>query len=288
MFKGVYTAIATPFNSGGGIDDDAFRALIEFQIENGVDGIVPVGTTGESPTLNFEEHESVIATAIETCRGRAKVIAGTGGNSTEEALRLTRNAKDAGADGTLQVTPYYNRPSQAGLVRHFAAVADVGLPTVLYNVPGRSALPIDIETIVELAAHPHIVAVKEAGGSVDRASQIADRCDLAILSGDDMLTLPMMIVGAVGVISVASNIIPREVAALVHAALDGDWNTARKLHARYHRLYSEMFIETNPVPVKTALALMGRCEATVRLPLCELSDASRARLTATLKDYELI
>lgn len=288
MFKGVYTAIATPFTSDGGVDYDAFRALIEFQIENGVDGIVPVGTTGESPTLNFDEHHQVIATAIEVCQGRAQVIAGTGGNSTAEALELTRQAKDAGADGTLQVTPYYNKPSQAGLIRHFSAVADIGLPTVLYNVPGRSALPIDIDTIVELAPHPHIVAVKEAGGSVDRASQIADRCDLAILSGDDMLTLPMMIVGATGIISVASNIIPKEVSALTHAALAGDWETARQLHARYHRLFSAMFVETNPVPVKTALALMGRCEEHVRLPLCELSDASRARLTAILKDYELI
>lgn len=288
MFRGAFTAIVTPFGEDGEVDYAAYRSLIEFQLERGVDGIVPVGTTGESPTLDFQEHHRVIETAIEVCRGRALVIAGTGGNSTREALELTRRARDAGADGTLQVTPYYNKPSQAGLIRHFEAVADLGLPTVVYNIPGRSALGIDLETLETLAAHPHIVAVKEAAGSVDRVSHLVRRCDLDVLSGDDVLTLPMMAVGAVGVISVASNLIPAQVAEMVHAALAGDWERARQLHAAHHRLFSALFLETNPVPVKTALGLAGRIRPDVRLPLCEMSEAHRDELGRVLSDYGLL
>ena len=288
MFTGTYTAIVTPFQSDNTLDEEAFRGLIDFQINNGVDGIVPVGTTGESPTLNYEEHHRVIEVAVEACRDRGKVIAGTGGNSTDEALELTQRAKDAGSDGTLQVTPYYNKPSQAGLIRHFSALADIGLPMVLYNIPGRSALEIDIKTIAQLAQHPNIIAVKEAGGSVDRVSHIRRACAIDILSGDDALTLPMMIVGAVGVISVASNIIPKAVSNMVHAALAGDWATAGELHATYHRLFCELFIETNPVPVKSALSMMGKCMESVRGPLSELSDSNLIRLEACLRDYQLI
>jgi 4-hydroxy-tetrahydrodipicolinate synthase len=288
MFRGAFTAIVTPFGENGEVDYAAYRSLIEFQLEQGVDGIVPVGTTGESPTLDFQEHHRVIETAVEACRGRALVIAGTGGNSTREALELTRRARDAGADGSLQVTPYYNKPSQAGLIRHFEAVAEVGLPTVLYNIPGRSALAIELETVQTLAAHPHIVAIKEAAGSVDRVSRLVGCCDLDVLSGDDILTLPMMAVGAVGVISVASNLIPGPVAAMVHAALQGDWTRARELHRQYHRLFCAMFLETNPVPVKTALGLVGRIRPDVRLPLCALSEAHQAELAQILAAYDLL
>ncbi len=288
MFEGVYTAIVTPFTPDGAVDDQTFCALLEAQIDGGVDGVVPVGTTGESPTLNFEEHHEVIERAIDVCKGRVQVIAGTGGNSTEEALELTRHAKDRGADGTLQVTPYYNKPSQQGLIRHFSAIADIGLPVVLYNIPGRTGIPIELDTIAELAGHPNIVAVKEAAGSVDQVSLLVRTCDLTILSGDDMLTLPMMVVGAKGVISVASNIIPADVSKMVHAALGGDWETARDFHGRMHKLFCDLFLETNPVPVKTSLAMMGKVEEIFRLPLCEMTAANRAALETSLRDYGVL
>lgn len=288
MFEGAYTAIITPFGRDGGVDYGKLRDLIERQVAGGIDGIVPVGTTGESPTLDFPEHEKVVETCIKVCAGRIKVIAGTGANSTAEALELTRHAIGAGADGTLQVTPYYNKPNAAGLVRHFSAVADLGLPTVLYNIPGRTGREIPVDTVVELAKHPKIVAIKEAGGSVDRVSQIADRCGLAILSGDDSLTLPMMVVGGHGVISVASNVAPKAVADMVHAALRGDWETARRLHRQYYRLFTDLFLDTNPIPVKAALAMMGQCEETYRLPLCETSDKVKATLRDTLKQLKLL
>lgn len=217
-----------------------------------------------------------------------KVIAGTGGNSTAEAIELTRHALAAGADATLQVTPYYNKPNSLGLVRHFSAVADLGLPVVLYNVPGRTGKEIPIDVIVELSKHPKVVAVKEAGGSVDLASQIVTRCALEVLSGDDSLTLPMMSVGAVGVISVVSNVAPRAVADLVHHALAGRWTEARELHHRYYQLFSDLFIDTNPIPVKTALVMMGRIEEAFRLPLCEMSEPLKKRLAETLRQVGLI
>lgn len=288
MFEGAYTALVTPFRDDGAFDEDAYRAHIDSQVEGGVDGIVPVGTTGESPTLDFNEHHRVIEVAIDAAAGRVKVIAGTGGNSTAEALELTQHAKDAGADGALQVTPYYNKPSQAGLIRHFSAVADIGLPVVLYNVPGRTGLAIATETTAALSEHPHITTIKEAGGSVDQVSHLRRACDIEILSGDDMLTLPMMVVGAVGVISVASNIIPGPVSEMVHAALDGRWEEARELHATYHSLFCDMFIETNPQPVKTALAMMGRVKPVFRPPLCELSAANAEELRGALDSYGLL
>lgn len=282
MFEGAYTALITPFQPDGSVDYGKLRELVELQIAGGIDGIVPVGTTGESPTLDTEEHETVIRTVIETAAGRIKVIAGTGANSTAEAIELTRFAKDAGADGSLQVTPYYNKPTQAGLIRHFTAVADLGLPIVLYNVPGRSGAEIAVSTVKELSAHPHVVSVKEAAGSVDRVSRIKDACDIEVLSGDDGLTLPMMSVGACGVISVASNLIPAAVADLVHAAADGRWGDALALHQKYYRTFSDMFLETNPVPIKAAMEMAGICGAVYRLPLCGMADANREKLRATL------
>ena len=283
MFQGAYTALITPFGRDGAVDYGRLRELVEFQIAGGIDGLVPVGTTGESPTLDAEEHLEVIRVVVETAAGRVKVIAGTGANSTAEALELTARAKDLGVDGTLQVTPYYNQPTQTGLLRHFSAVADLGLPVVLYNVPGRAGCEIAVPTVAELAKHPQVVAVKEAAGSVDRVSRLKAACEIAVFSGDDGLTLPMMSVGACGVISVASNVAPRAVADLVHAAAAGRWDEARALHYRYYALFNDVFIETNPIPIKTALEMAGLGPAVYRLPLCEMAPANRDRLRATLQ-----
>ncbi|MGA1194856.1 MAG: 4-hydroxy-tetrahydrodipicolinate synthase, partial [Kiritimatiellia bacterium] len=230
MLEGTFTAIVTPFSRDGSVDYERFGDLIEMQVAGGVTGIVPVGTTGESPTLSHEEHHKVIEFAIQTVNKRVKIIAGTGANSTSEAIELTQHAKAAGADATLQVTPYYNKPNAQGLIRHFSAVADLGLPVVLYNVPGRSGKEIPVSVVAELAKHPNVVSIKEAAGSADRVSQIKSVCEIEVLSGDDGLTLPMMAVGGVGVISVASNIIPDKVSRMVAAALAGNWDEARALH----------------------------------------------------------
>ncbi len=281
--KGVYTALVTPF-SRGAVDFDKLRELVEFQIAGGVDGIVPVGTTGESPTLSFEEHMKVIEIVIETAKKRCLIVAGTGANSTSEAIELTKHAKTAGADATLQVTPYYNKPTQEGLYRHFSTVADeAGLPVVLYNVPGRSGVPIAVETIARLSKNPLIVSVKEAGGSVERVSAILDLCDITVLSGDDMLTVPMMAVGATGIISVASNIIPAELKVMVDAYAAGNVNKAMALHKKYYCLFRDLFVETNPIPIKTAMAMKGMIAEEFRLPLCEISAGGREKLTAALK-----
>lgn len=288
MLVGTYTAIVTPFNSDGSVDYTKLRALIDIQAEAGIAGIVPVGTTGESPSLTYEEHNKVIEVTIDACRGRMQVIAGTGANSTSEAMELTQHALDAGADATLQVTPYYNKPTQEGLFRHFSAVADLGLPVVLYNVPGRTSREIDVETIERLSAHPKITAVKEAGGSVDRVSDILNRCDITVLSGDDPLTLPMICVGAKGVISVASNIAPQPVANLVTHALAGEWDHARDLHKKYYRLFRDIFLETNPIPVKAAMAMMKQIDEVYRLPLSGMSDRNKDILRATLAELSLI
>jgi 4-hydroxy-tetrahydrodipicolinate synthase len=288
MLQGAHTAIVTPFNKDGSVDYARYRELVEFQIENGMDGIVPVGTTGESPTLNNEEHMKVIEETVRTVHGRVKVIAGTGANSTAEAVELTRCAKEFGVDATLQVTPYYNKPNQEGLYRHFSAVAEIGLPVVLYNVPGRVAREIAIETVARLAKNPNVVALKEAGGKVERVKQVLDICDLEVLSGDDGLTWPMMRDGAVGLISVASNIIPDAVASLVHAALREQWEDSRRLHEKYSSLFDALFIDTNPIPVKAALAMMGKIEEVYRLPLCEMSAADKAELQNVMTSLNLI
>ena len=283
MFEGAYTALVTPFRRDGSVDYDRLRELVELQIAGGIDGLVPVGTTGESPTLGMEEHVEVVRVVVEAAAKRAKVLAGTGANSTAEAIELTEKARELGVDGTLQVTPYYNKPTQAGLIRHFAAVADLGLPVVLYNVPGRSSCEIAVATIAELSRHPNVVGVKEAGGSVDRVSRIKAACDIEVLSGDDALTLPMMSVGAAGVISVASNVVPRAVADLVHAAAAGRWDEARQLHCKYYGVFTDLFLETNPIPIKAAMEMAGLGPAVYRLPLCEMGETNREKLRATLR-----
>jgi len=288
MFTGAYTAIVTPFNLDGSVDYGKLKHLIGLQIAAGIDGIVPVGTTGESPTVDFDEHRKIVEVTIAACRGKVKVVAGTGANSTVEAIDLTKHALEAGADGTLQVTPYYNKPNQEGLYRHFSAVADLGLPVVLYNVPGRSAREIDVSTIARLSKHPKVVCVKEAAGSVDRVSQILRACDIIVLSGDDSLTLPMMAVGAKGIISVASNIAPKAVADMVHAATAGRWDEARALHMKYYRLFTDIFIDTNPIPIKAAMAMAGMIEETYRLPLCETTEANKKKLADCLRDVGIL
>ena len=288
MLQGTYTAIVTPFNRDGNVDYVKFRELIEMQAEAGIDGIVPVGTTGESPSVNYEEHSKIIETAIEASKGKMQVIAGTGANSTSEALELTEKALKAGADATLQVTPYYNKPNQEGLYRHFSTVADLGLPVVLYNVPGRTSREIGIDTIARLSEHPNITAVKEAGGSVDRVSAILNKCDITVLSGDDSLTLPMMSVGGTGVISVASNIAPKPLVDLTHLALDGKWSEALAIHRKYYQLFCDIFIDTNPIPVKAAMAMMGMIEEIYRLPLCPLDETSKETLKNTLQNAGLL
>jgi 4-hydroxy-tetrahydrodipicolinate synthase len=291
MLTGTYTAIVTPFKNGQ-LDTDAFRRLIELQIKGGVDGIVPVGTTGESPTVNYEEHIEIIAKAVEFARGRVHVMAGTGGNSTSEAVYLTQAAEKAGADSTLQVAPYYNKPSQEGLFQHFLEVSrSTKLPVILYSIPGRCGVEIGIETVHRLAAvSPKIVAIKEAGGNPDRVSQLRAKLGkrFSIFSGDDSLTLPFMSVGAHGVISVASNIIPKQVSQMVAAFAKGDIARALKLHEQYYSIFKDLFIESNPVPVKTALAMMGKCSEECRLPLVGMSPKNREILRATLKSCGVI
>lgn len=288
MFEGAYTAIVTPFDRSGKLDFECFRSLIENQVEAGIDGIVPVGTTGESPTLDMDEHSLVIERAVEYAAGRIKVVAGTGANSTAEAIELTRHAMEAGADGTLQVTPYYNKPNQEGLYRHFSAVADLGLPVMLYNVPGRTSREITVETVARLSGHPKVVCIKEAGGKVERVSQILDVCDIEVLSGDDSLAVPMMEAGAKGVVSVASNIIPGEVAEMIHLMLDGNTEEAKRLHHKYEDLFRDLFVDTNPIPVKAAMAMMDMCLETYRLPLCEMSDEARNVLRSTMSRAGLL
>ena len=282
--KGVYTALVTPF-SGDRVDYGKLRELVAMQIAGGVDGIVPVGTTGESPTLSFEEHMKVISEVIDAAGSKCRIMAGTGANCTTEAIELTRHAKEAGADCTLQVTPYYNKPTQEGLYRHFSTIADkCELPVVLYNVPGRTGTMIAAETIAKLSRNANVLGVKEAAGSVERVSEIASLCDIAIMCGDDSLTVPMMSVGAKGVISVASNIIPAELKAMVDACENGDYAKALILHKKYFRLFKDLFLESNPIPVKAAMAMLGMVREEYRLPLCEMQSANRDKLKATLSN----
>jgi len=291
MFSGTYTALVTPFRNDQ-FDQPAFDALIEAQIAAGVDGIVPVGTTGESPTLDHDEHNKVIKRAIDVAAGRCKVIAGTGSNATTEAIALTVEAEKAGADGALLVAPYYNKPSQEGLFLHYSRIAAASkLPLVLYSIPGRCGIEIGVDTVRRLAAAcPTIVSIKEAGGAVDRVGALRQVLpdSFTILSGDDSLTLPFIAAGAHGVVSVASNIIPREVSEMVRAAQTGNLRAAATLHQRYFSLFKDLFIEPNPVPIKLALSLQGRMTSEVRLPLCEMSEASKARVTATLRGVGLV
>lgn len=284
--EGCYTALVTPFE-GGKVCRSALHDLVEAQIAGGVAGVVPVGTTGESPTLSMAEHNKVIKQVIDSVDGRCKVIAGTGGNSTAEAVELTEHARGAGADATLQVSPYYNKPTQEGLYRHFSTVADIGLPVVLYNIPGRCNIEISIDTVKRLAAHPNIVAVKEAGGDADRVSKTLRACDITVVSGDDALTLPMMVLGATGVISVASNVVPAEVTELTTRALAGDFVGALEVHCQLYELFEALFIETNPIPVKAAVAALGLICEEYRLPMCELAAANREILLQAMRNTGL-
>jgi 4-hydroxy-tetrahydrodipicolinate synthase len=286
MFTGTYTALVTPFDEEGQVDEAALARLIRFQIRGGVDGVVPVGTTGESPTLDYDEHIRVVELTVKIAAGRLKVLAGTGGNSTSEAIHLTKRAEAVGADGSLQVAPYYNKPTQEGLFQHFKAVAArTRLPIVLYNVPSRCGVEIGVETVRRLAkACPTVVGIKEAGGSADRVTQLRAALGpkFEILSGDDSLTVPFMSVGAQGVVSVASNVAPRLVAQMVRAFASGDLKTSQHLHAKLYPLFKDLFIETNPGPVKAALALMGIIDEHLRLPLVPVTDGTRRMLRRTL------
>ncbi|MCI0538087.1 MAG: 4-hydroxy-tetrahydrodipicolinate synthase [Verrucomicrobiales bacterium] len=286
MFTGTYTAIVTPFKDGQ-VDEPALERLIKSQIKGGVDGIVPVGTTGESPTLSYDEHIRVVALSVQFAAGKIKVLAGTGANATSEAIYLTKAAEEAGADGSLQVAPYYNKPTQEGLFQHFHSIArSTKLPIVLYSVPSRCGVEIAVETVNRLAHDStNVVGIKEAGGNADRVSNLRASlgADFTILSGDDALTLPFMAVGAQGVISVASNVVPREVSNMVKAFAMGKLAAALKLHQRLYPLFKDLFIETNPVPVKAALAMLGLIEEEYRLPLTPLAPKNRELLRTTLK-----
>jgi len=289
MFRGTFTALVTPFRDGG-IDTSAFEKLIEAQIAAGITGIVAVGTTGESPTLSHEEREQVIRLAVAIANKRGQVLAGTGSNATHHAVADTKAAEKLGVDGALLVAPYYNKPSQEGLFRHFKTVADAtSLPIMLYNIPGRCGVDIAPDTVARLAKEcRNIVSIKEASGSVERVSELRAHLpeSFTILSGDDSLTLPFMSVGAVGVVSVASNLFPAEICALVHAYESGDVKSAENLHRKLFPLFKDLFIEPNPVPVKTALGWRGAMSGECRLPLCEMSEANQARLRRSLAEFE--
>lgn len=291
MLTGTYTALITPFKKGQ-LDETAFTRLVKAQVRAGVDGVVPVGTTGESPTVTSEEHIRLIEIAVKAANGRIKVMAGTGANSTSEAIHYTKAAEKLGADASLQVSPYYNKPSQEGLFQHFKAVARAtSLPIVLYSIPGRCVVPIAVDTVKRLASScKNIMAIKEAGGDADRVSQLREALpdSFVILSGDDALTLPFMSVGASGVVSVASNILPRQISKMVRAFAQGDTRAALKLHETYYPLFKALFIETNPVPIKTAMAMLGQVDEEFRLPLVKLNKSSRASLSQALKAAKVL
>ncbi|MAX16591.1 MAG: 4-hydroxy-tetrahydrodipicolinate synthase [Nitrospina sp.] len=290
MFEGSFVAIVTPFKNGE-VDAAALRDLIEFHIANGTNGIVPCGTTGESATLSHAEHEEVIRLSVETCKGRIPVLAGTGSNATQEAIELTLRAQKIGADGALLITPYYNKPTQEGLFQHFSIVAkETDIPIILYNVPSRTSINMLPRTVARLSSVNNIVGIKEASGSLVQVSEIIDSCgpDFEVISGEDPLTWPILAIGGKGVISVTANLVPDKFAKLVDAARTGDVETAKALHYELLKLNDIMFIETNPIPVKAALALMGRIQNEFRAPLCPPSEESLSQLNTVLKDYALI
>lgn len=286
-FHGSMTALVTPFKSGK-LDEKTLVQLVQRQIKGGTDGLVPVGTTGESPTLSYREHERVIEIVVDSAKNKVPVIAGTGSNSTDEAVMLTRFAKKAGADAALLVVPYYNKPTQEGLYRHFEKVAkSVDIPIILYNIPGRSAVSLTPETVARLAKIPTIVGIKESTGSMDQASHILSLCDITLLSGDDSLTLPLLALGAKGVISVIANLVPEAVSQMVDAYFAGNHGKAQKLHYKMFPLCRAVFIETNPIPIKRAMKLMGLCSDEVRLPLCAMQPANEKMLVQAMKDFGL-
>jgi 4-hydroxy-tetrahydrodipicolinate synthase len=290
-FQGVYTALVTPMTDSGKVDEKSLRRLVDFQIEGGVDGLVPIGTTGESPTLDGEECKEVIRVVVEQTRGRVPVIAGAGSNCTSEAIEYARDAKAVGAVATLQVAPYYNKPTNAGFLGHFRAIADaVDLPMIVYNIASRTGKNIDNPTMLELARHKNIRAVKEASGDIAQMMDLILKkpADFDVLSGDDNLALPLMALGGTGIISVASNIAPDRVVKMVHAALKGDWTEARKTHYELLPLFKIIFIETNPIPIKAAMAMKGMMKEVYRLPMCPMTPKNREALEAALKELKLI
>jgi 4-hydroxy-tetrahydrodipicolinate synthase len=292
MFAGTHTAIVTPFRNGQ-IDEAALKSLVDFQFDNGVSGIVPCGTTGESPTLDYDEHERVVKLSVEFAKDRGIVMAGTGSNSTREAVELTQEAEAAGATAILQVAPYYNKPTPEGLYQHFKAVAEsTKLPIMLYSIPGRCGIEIGLDVLVRLTEScPNICAIKEAGGNPERVSQMKQilPANFEILSGDDGLTLPFMSVGAVGIVSVAGNLIPKPLSEMVQLALKGDYTAALKIHAKYYPLFAAFLkLATNPIPIKTAMALAGHCTDELRLPLVGMEQEKIAELSATLKKLGII
>lgn len=288
MFRGSIVAIVTPFKNGE-VDYDKLNELVEYHIANGTDGIVPVGTTGESPTLSHEEHMKTVEFVIKTVKKRIPVIAGAGSNSTREAIDLTKHAKNVGADAVLSITPYYNKPTQNGLIRHFTSIANaVAIPIVMYNVPGRTGVKLNPDTIAKLSEVKNIIGIKEACGSLEQVCSILSKCDITVLSGDDSLTFPMLAVGAKGVISVAANVIPKEVAALVRLFEEGKLEESREIHYKYWDLFNDLFIETNPIPVKMAMDMMGMMKFDVRSPLCGMVESNREKLRATLERVGLL
>ena len=290
MFSGSFVALVTPFKNNR-VDVEKLKELVEFHIKKGTSGIVPCGTTGESPTLSHEEHRLVIETVVKAVNGRIKVIAGTGSNNTNEAIELTRFAKEVGADGCLVITPYYNKPTQNGLYLHFKKIAEtVDIPIIMYNVPGRTGTNMISSTAAKLSKIKNIIGLKEASGNITQISQIVRECveEFDVLSGDDAMTFPILAVGGKGVISVAANIAPAEVAELVEAFNKGDINKSRKMHLKMLPLFEAMFYETNPIPVKTSMNLMGMISDDIRLPLCKMSEENLKKLKTTLKEYKLI
>ncbi len=291
MFEGVYTALVTPFGKDGSVDERALRALVDMQVQAGVDGIVPMGTTGESPTVSHEENIEIIRIVLDQAAGKVPIIAGTGSNSTWEAVEMTAKAKKLGAAASLQVAPYYNKPSQEGFYRHFTTIADeVDLPMVVYNIPGRTGKNIENETMLRLAEHRNISAVKEASGDLAQVMDLIARKpgDFTVLSGDDNLFFPILALGGRGVISVASNLIPGEMAAFTKAGLAGDFPKARQIHYRLLPLFKTLFIDTNPIPVKYAMAMKGWLEEIYRLPLCPMNDAAKEKMQQVMRSLELL
>ena len=288
MFAGSLVAIVTPFKDGE-VDEDCLRSLVRMHIEEGTSGIVPCGTTGESPTLNPEEHKKVIEIVIDEVKKKVPVIAGTGSNNTAEAIEYTRHAYEAGADGALVITPYYNKPTQEGLYSHFKAIAgEVSIPIVIYNVPGRTGISIEPETVARLSELSNIVAIKEASGKMDQVTKIISLCGITVLSGDDSMTMPIMAVGGTGVISVVANIVPSDVRALTAAMEEGNCERARELHYKLFNLCKVMFIETNSIPIKTAMAMKGLIKEEFRLPLVSPSEKSRAIIKAQIEEYGIL
>jgi len=290
MFKGSMVALVTPFRNGK-VDEKTLKGLVEFHIKNGTTALVPCGTTGESATLSYAEHEKVIELTIEYANGRVPVIAGTGSNSTEEAIMLTKHAKSAGADASLQVSPYYNRPTQKGLYLHFKAIAEaVDMPMILYNIASRTGVNIEPDTMAKLSQVKGIIGVKEASGSLEQMARVKKMCDkdFLLISGDDALTLPVMAIGGVGIISVVANIIPKDVADMCNAFAKGDIKKAQKIHYGMLDLVKAMFVETNPIPVKTAMGILKMCDPQMRLPLCEMLPENKEKLIKAMKEYKLL